>query len=320
MSLPITVPVASPHPAEPAAPRPVEERLHLLGRPTLRRFLRWVHGHAVNPPGDGVLADEWEAARQLVLELERTEAGFADRAATVPLGPEYEPQLLALLGDPLIRHGFNTVPTDIALVEMDHLVVYQQHIDVTYARQVATRLGPAPSREDIFRLCLPYDHPRPPGKWSRVRKNTYTFVSPSNDLRCLGVLPLEPQQLTHIPPPGTLLGVVGVAVGFGSNFLNAFRVEGRIILNNGSHRAYALRQLGVTHVPCIVQHVPTRAALEIVAPGEVAGAPDAFLRHPRPPLLKDYFTPGLFSVRPVHPRHHQVTIRFEVEETFLPAV
>jgi len=63
-------------------------------------------------------------------------------------------------------------------------------------------------------------------------------MSPSNDLRLLGPMALRPGAQ-------------------------------RLILNNGSHRAFTLRQMGVTHVPCIVQHVSSRDELEVVASSAV---------------------------------------------------
>ena len=38
------------------------------------------------------------------------------------------------------------------------------------------------------------------------------------------------------------------------------------------------------------------------------------------PMLKDYFNPQLHVVLPVHRRLRQVTVRFEVEEDFVPAL
>src|SRR5216117_4617056 len=99
-------------------------------------------------------------------------------------------------------------------------------------------------------------------------------MSPSNDLRFLGTMPMESNHIKDYAPPGNLVGVVGIAVGFGSNFLNAVCAENRIILNNGSHRAYALRDMGFTHVPCVVQHVSTRDELDLVAPAPVRRDPD----------------------------------------------
>jgi hypothetical protein len=107
-------------------------------------------------------------------------------------------------------------------------------------------------------------------------------------------------------------------VGFGSNFLNAVSAEGRLILTNGSHRAYALRHLGVTHAPCIVQHAKNRDELELVASSQVRKDPDLYLKVPRPSMLPDYFHPELQITLPVHQRTRQVTVRFEVDEEFVP--
>jgi len=296
------------------------ENLYLIGRPKLKEFLRYVAGHAVNPPGQGTLTAEWNAANEVVRALENEEAGLADDPAMSSLGPEYEPLLIEFLKDPLVRHGFNTVPTDVAMVELDRLVVYQKHIDLTFARRLETELGPAPSRERIFRTCLPYDHPQPPVQWSQVHRDAFVFVSPSNDLRFLGAMPLQAGHIARYPPPGSLAGVVGLAVGFGTNFLNAVYAERRLILNNGSHRAYALRKLGVSHVPCIVQHVSSRDELDVVATSAVRRDPDLFLKHPRPSMLKDYFDGRLHKVMAVRRRLRQVTVRFEVKEISVPAV
>ena len=305
-------------PAPLAAP-PGDETLYLIGRPTLKQFLRFVRTHAVDSPGTGVLADEWRAANDLVRTLEIREAGLADDPPIRKIGPEHEPFLIEFLKDPLVRHGFNTVPTEIAFVELDRLAVYQKHIDLTFTRQLENKLGSSLTEESVFRACLPYHHPQPPVKWSRIRRDRFVFMSPSNDLRFLGAMPLQPNHIKDYPPPGDLVGIVGIGVGFGSNFMNAIYTEKRLILNNGSHRAFVLRKLGVTHVPCIIQHVSSRAELDVIAASEVSEDPDLYLKNPRPPMLRDYFNPKLYKILPVLRRLRQVTVKFEVDETFVPA-
>ncbi|HET6961705.1 MAG TPA: hypothetical protein VFJ27_04390 [Terriglobia bacterium] len=297
----------------------VDETLYLIGRPKLKRFLRFVRSHALNPPSDGSLTDEWQVANSVIRTLEKEEAGLADNPPIGKLGPEYEPLLIEFLKDPLVQNGFNTVPTEVAMVELDRLVVYQHHIDLTFVRQLKSKLGPAPSDEQIFRTCLPYDHPQPPVKWSRVHRNSFVFMSPSNDLRFLGTMKMDSDNIQNYPPPGNLVGVVGLAVGFGSNFMNAIYAEKRLILNNGSHRAYALREMGFTHAPCIVQHVSSRDQLDVVAASQVEDNPDYFLKHPRPSMLIDYFNPRLRKVMPVHRQLRQVTVKFEIDEAYVPA-
>jgi len=94
----------------------------------------------------------------------------------------------------------------------------------------------------------------------------------------------------------------------------------RLVLNNGNHRAYALRELGITHAPCIVQRVSSREELDVVASGDLREHPDLYLRHPRPLILKDYFNPKLRKIIPIHRRLRQVTIKFETDEAYVPAV
>lgn len=296
------------------------ETLYLIGRPTLRDYLRYVRGHAAHPPGEGTLTDAWQAAAAVVRRLEKEEAGAADGAPIHPLGAEHTPLLTALLRSPLIRHGFNAVPSEVALVELDRLVVYQKHIDVSHARQLARSLPPRPTAAELFSICLPSDAPQPPVTWSRVHHDKFVFLSPSNDLRFLGVMELDPEHIQNYAPPGNTVGVVGIAVGFGSNFLNAVYTQRRLVLRNGSHRAYALRSIGVTHVPCIVQHVRSREELDLVASSEMRRDRSLYLEHPRPPMLRDYFNPALHTVMKVRRRHHVVTVQYDVDENVVPAL
>src|ERR1051325_2088327 len=152
-----------------------DEYLYLIGQPTLKQFLRFVRDRAVNPHRPGSLTEEWHAANAIVHSLEKEEPGIADGPAIDPVNPDNE-LLLEFLKDPLVRNSFNTVPTEVAFVNLNQLVVYQHHIDLTFVRKLKAALGTNPSEEEIFRFCLPTQRVQPTAKWSRLRKNTYVFV------------------------------------------------------------------------------------------------------------------------------------------------
>ncbi|MEW5798527.1 MAG: hypothetical protein AB1728_05935 [Bacteroidota bacterium] len=298
----------------------VDETLYLTGRPTLRQFLRFAKHEAVHPQPEELLAQQWQSSADILRMLEKEEAGFADNAPITKMDIKaYEPLLIEFLKDPLVQNGFNTVPTEVAFIELDRLVVYQHHIDLTYSKLLVNEFGGLPSDEKIFRTALMHDHPQAPVKYSRVHRNQYVFLSPSNDLRFLGTMKLQPENIKEYPPPGNLAGVIGIAVGFGSNFLNAIYTGKRLILNNGYHRAYTLRKAGVTHAPCIIQHALSKDEFEVVAASDVVDNLDYYLNNPRPSLLKDYFDPRLHVVMQTHRRIKQVVVKFEVDDGYLPA-
>src|SRR5256885_1579513 len=122
-----------------------------------------------------------------------------------------------------------------------------------------------------------------------------------------------PGQMSGYPACGPVVGVIGAVVGYGSNYLNALACEGRLVLNNGFHRAYALRGLGVTHVPCVVQRLAGRADLEHVGRAAVRREPELYFDRARPPLLKDFFDASLCRqvTCPRKARHVRVTLTVE---------
>jgi hypothetical protein len=98
--------------------------------------------------------------------------------------------------------------------------------------------------------------------------------------------------------------------------LSVLSANGRLILANGSHRAYALMAAGITHVPAIVQHIVREDDLE-VAP--LAKQNTAFyLKDPRPSLLRDYFTEGLYDVVDRMRRARQLRLQFGYESADVP--
>ena len=130
-----------------------DEYLYLIGQPTLKQFLRFVKDRAVNPEGSGHLTEEWQTANAVMRRLEKKEAGIANNPAMEPVSPDSE-LLLEFLKNPLVRNSFNTVPTEVAYVNLNEQVIYQHHIDLTFVRRLEHNLKPSLTEEEIFRFCL----------------------------------------------------------------------------------------------------------------------------------------------------------------------
>src|SRR5262249_4784634 len=225
----------------------------------------------------------------------------------------FKPLLARVREDPVFRRAYGSLPTAFAVVELDRLVVRQKTINLAQVRRLQQQLGPDADAKAVFRLCLPFDHPTIPPRVTALPDGGFEFASPSNDLRFLEAVALRPEQVPGLQSVGPVAGVVGLVVGYGSNYLNAIAAEGRLVLHNGSHRAFALRDLGLTYAPCVIQHARTPAELARAATGALRRRPDAYLKRRRPPLFKDYFDPRLRQLVRLPPVVRQVRVRFTGE-------
>ena len=152
-----------------------------------------------------------------------------------------------------------------------------------------------------------------------IGPSTHVFSSPNSDIRFLGafVKALEDRDLEYAAMGGLPAAAVIAFVGYGGAPINAFQANGRIILNNGFHRVFALRSLGVDRIPIVLQAVRNP---QLEMPPHVAGLPREYLLgHPRPVLLKDFFEEGLAVTLKVKERMKVVTLAIGLNQYDVPA-
>lgn len=302
-----------------AATSLTEDHVFLTGRPPMEEFLGLVlglgQGVAANVAAE--VANEWRTANDHIRELEARESGWADNALIEPLPDSLEPLARQVLADPIFQRAFALLPTRLGMVELDKLVVFQKDINLEAVRGIQSTLPSKLTEEDVFHLCLPADHPHPPTRGMRIAQNAFAFVSPSTDFRSLDVNLFEGNPIPTASYTGPVSHLLAFAIGHGANMLQAVHAEGRLVLGNGSHRAYALRDIGIQKVPCAIQEVSRREELSVTGL-PIATNPDAFLKASRPPLMKDYFDVKLRKVVKLPRKSRQVRIAFQIEVTDIP--
>lgn len=304
---------------EPVGAAPGESRRHevwLLGQPPLSEYLDYVGDVVIGGAARRriELADEWRVANDYYYELEQSEAGIADRVERRDLDPDLAPLSAEVQADPRYRFTFDTLPSRIGVVELDKLVVYQPHVTLEFVEALQARIGPSPDPETLFRFCLPLDRTEAPVRARRVGSRRYVFLSESSDLRFHEPVLLGADQIREYNSFGPVRGVVGLVIGFGGNFLNVVDDGSRLLLNNGYHRACALRAAGVTHVPCVIQSVTRRDELNLTANRDVRENPAFYFKAARPPLLKDFFDPKIRKILPVPKLLRMIEVSFEVKD------
>jgi len=296
--------------------RQIQEEIWLLGQPKLRDYLHFVREMVID--GDKLdrtqLTDEWRTTNDYYHELEEREAGIADQEECRDLDPTLAPLVEEVVADPRYQSAFAGLPAKFEMVELDRLVIFQPHVTCRFVESLAARLGPDPGPEALFHFCLPLGRPEPTVRIQRVGSDRFLFWSDSSDFRFLEPVLLDPEQVRDYRSAGPVAGIVGLMVGFGSNLLNAVRADKRLILHNGYHRAVALRSLGITHAPCIVQTATRMDELDIAAAKDVVKTPAFYLKAARPPLLKDFFDPRIRKVLKTRRIRKMVEVKFDVQD------
>lgn len=291
-----------------------ERQIALIGQPPAQEYLMFAsqaaQGSQIDPAS---LMAEWHQARSYLDDLALREPHVADNQAVRPLPPEMEPLRARYLADPGVRRAFFLYPPDLGLVELDHLVVFQRSINLTHAAHLRAHLPDAGDHQALFGFCLGLTPPPPPVEVAQVG-NGYVFVSPSTDVRVLGTVIHHPGQLVGAESSGRPMHVVGISVGYGINALNVIRVGTRLVLNNGSHRAYALRAAGHSLVPAVIQDAGNGDGLMGVP--QIEQNKDLYLKSARPPLFKDYFDQHLHRefTAPAKVRQVRVTIGVDIQD------
>lgn len=293
-----------------------DDHVFLIGRPPMSEYFAFLEGETVQGQliNRGQAADLWRSANDHVKQLELREAGLADAATVEALPAEMMTVADRIVGNPVTQRAFAIVPVTVGMVELDRLVVFQKRVNVSYVRALQHALPDVPTSHELLEFCLPLDRRYdPPVEVKRVGPSQWMLTSQSHDFRHLGFVQLDPGMVPLNAVDGVPSVVVASAIGYGSNFFTALDIDERLILFNGSHRAFALRDKGIKHAPCLIQHATRVEELEMIGAAEVFARRDLYLESPRPPLLKDYFDEKLRITVQVPRRSRQVLVGINVQ-------
>jgi len=273
-------------------------------------------------PGQNVdipaAAQQWRNAADIIDALAVSEAGIANQRTIADLPANLTDKAKAYIEDPPVAASYAFAPATTGVVALGDLIVYQRQVNLRYANELRARIGNwTLEDEDLLAFCLATDEIAPPIEGYQSSSDGFIFRSKSTDARFLGSTLLDAAQVDGSPPLGGRPKYALVLyVGYSPNTLNVLNIGGRLILNNGSHRAYALMASGITHVPALIQHLSREDDLVMIPP--VRQNTQLYLANPRPPMLKDYFNDSLHAVVNAPPRSRRVGLRFGVEQVDEP--
>lgn len=276
----------------------------------LRALLAWFEpadalsallGFRLPDPGEDVQAQlaVHEAKRRAVLERPAHAPGEAAQPLPPELVPPGEAMLASLLAaePPEERQRYR-----VAMVDLGEVLAFQKVIMLDRRDPRLETVEPG-DLQQLFDICMPS------GRVEEDLDGTYdkdgrglTITSPNPNLR------LGPVQTIEFPP-GSGNRIIGCAVLFGSPFMHVVEYQGRYVLKDGYHRAFALLARGIRKVPVILQAARTFA--DIHRGGTTLIAAEHLLG-PRPPRLLDFHDPDVSTT--VRQRVFRKVARLRAEE------
>ncbi len=227
----------------------------------------------------------WPAAASAFQQLVATEAGLPESIATQPLPPEINDYLQRITTDPAFAKTFANYPLSFGYVEIDKLIAGQRTVHLDWVQRLIEKGKP----ENLVEFCLDPGRDSSPITIARSGNTAFTASSHNPQMRFLGVFekPYVADGIQGHHPGGQPVHAIVLLLGYGISTINVYRVNQRMILGNGFHRLYALRALGLTHAPVVVQQI-THPQLEM--PPAIGELPrEHLVDTTRPGLMKDFF-------------------------------
>jgi hypothetical protein len=255
----------------------------------------------------------WPAATLAFQKLVEDEAHLPEAIEMRPLDAAWDDYVAGVRRNPAFAKTFANFPISFAEVEIDKLVAGQRMVHLHWVEKIKEKGIPG----NLPAFCLEPGGDTTPITIARTAGTAFTASSNNPSMRFLGVheRAYEGNVLGH-HPGGQPVHAIVLLLGYGISSINVYRVGRRLILGNGFHRLYALRAMGVTHAPVVVQQV-THPKLEMPATiGDTAC--ERLVSDPRPGLLKDFFDERLVCEITQKPFIKTMQVAWGTNEAFVP--
>jgi hypothetical protein len=231
----------------------------------------------------------WNEAREQFQLIQDEEKGIADNCEIKDIDSHL---IDAIMNHRMIKNSYGNEDYELKMVNLDQVVIEQRELILNYTNRLENEISFPPNEKQLLKFCLTPEKRVARPKAKKGDSSTYYFSSPSKEFRFLGGHLKEEVTIDDIEKTG-IGGLPTHAVilflGYPSFCMSGYKVGGRVIMNNGTHRAYTLASNGVKKVPMLLIN-RTRSDF----PEKLQGLKkDYLLLNPRPIMLKDYLNNSL---------------------------
>jgi hypothetical protein len=202
--------------------------------------------------------------------------------------PVHQNHLYQVSSTPIFQQSFQGLNWSFKTVEVD------------YVGELERSLPATPDSSSVVKFCLPVSFPVQAGINIDAQSSAITI---SSNLPHLAVGGLGVNQAG----PGMAPNVV-FTLGVNANYVQVVKYQGRHFLKNGYHRAYALKDKGITAVPCVYAEVSDYALTGANRPGFFSRET---IMSERPPTMLDFFDNTVSADIKIQPTMNVIRIKAE---------
>jgi hypothetical protein len=223
-----------------------------------------------------------------MMRAEDKEAGCADDAAILAVPAEMSAHIDAVLADARVNRAFARVPVMFGLIDVDATMCAHATLagDTLEAMSAAWQGGlddPA-----LVRTCLPLEARDAGDVRASFDGRTLSVSADDGELCWLHSALQSGAGASDVAGPGTIGATLQLQVGRAPALLHAVRLNGRLLLVEGRHRARVLRAAGETYLPCLISNCADLDDVREAAPAVTALDLERLFDAPRPPMLRDF--------------------------------
>lgn len=303
-----------------ASKKKYQLKLYLFGVATQSDILSYIQTECIESEVKRIkqILTKWREAAVHFQNLIVNENGLAETINIKDINPKFKKRLKEIANNKLFQKTFSSLPIQFKMIEIDKIIACQRYVNLDYVKQIQDAYLKDKSDANFLEICIGSSHSLLKPALLQNAPNVFSLSSPSVDFRFLGGFPKELSQddIDASTLGGLPVSAIVLLFGYGGSPINVYYANRRVILNNGFHRIYALREAGVKYIPAVVRLIQN---IELELPPQILGLPKEYLlKHPRPAMIKDFLDQKLVTEMKVKPRIRTVKISWGFDQSDTP--
>lgn len=307
-----------------------EEKLYLLGF----MLLSEINSLVLNELGESYNLDRvkklWIPKSQKMNQLVASDPQLLDeekmRQVVNDIDPKHSKKIKEIEDKLVLNPFWRANKHSIKMVKIDELIALQSSVNIDRANFLAKHISKNATIEQLLDYTFDFNRKSSVVNYHMISPNSILFSTKDHDIRPGKIEVRRVSLYNENNENDSIVPALTIPIVQGQSFVYCVRTfsiipsqDGTtkkiyfITLQNGIHRAYALRSLGIEYMPCLIIDPVTSGETNLLMSN---WSPERLQQNAtqRPPLMKDFFNSDLTEKLNVPKRQMCVKIEWKIEK------